>query len=208
MGNPVREHWIRSTLERSGLRSLTERCQRELEQHEGAAHTLQLWKTLLLATRHSNGFPVVVGLLAIVSAGTGTYPFVPVLVAAIVFAPFRWRAIYLASALGAAAGAGLLALAVQVVGTELTSASLVRIDTLPNWLEGQGLVERFGGYALVVIAALPVPQTPVVITLALTKTSPWMIGLAVLAGKLAKYGVYVLGVQWTLKALRYQETSA
>ena len=157
---------------------------------------------VLLAAGNRKTFPVIVGLMAVVSAATGLYPFLPVLIAAVAIAPSRWRAIYLASVLGAATGAGLLASAIQLLGNELLARGFVRVGTLPHWLEAGQLVRSYGDYALAMVAALPVPQMPVLIVLALAKTSPWAVAAAVLVGKLAKYGVYIFGTELLFKAVR------
>ena len=166
---------------------------------------MQTWKVFLLSARNSKGFPLLVGLLSIFSSGTALYPFAPVLVAALVFAPTRWRSIYLASALGAAIGAGSLTLAIQWLGNGLLSAQFQSLDALPHWLGARQLVEGYGAYAIAAVAALPVPQIPVLVALALAGTPPWQIALAILAGKLVKYGVYVLGTQLVLGAIHHRQ---
>lgn len=160
------------------------------------------WHRVLLAAREWKSYPLVVGLLAVVSSGTALFPFMPVLIAAIALAPARWPIIYLASVLGSATGAGLLATAVQTVDDGSLAAGVQWIGTAEGWLETRTLIRDYGDYAMAIIAALPVPQVPVLVALALAKTSPLTIAGAVLVGKTVKYGVYVLGTEAVIGLVR------
>lgn len=202
MGDFFAGRWLHALLARSGLRALVERTQRELELHEQAQHTLRHWKAVLLRARLSAWYPAVVALLAVISAGTGMYPYSPVLVAAVVFAPWRWRVIYFAAAIGAASGAGLLAVTLQNLGDQTIASAFAHLDRSAQWATAQRWIEAYGSYALALIAALPVPEMPALLTLILAKTPAWAIWLAVLAGKLVKYGIYILAVQLLLRAVR------
>jgi hypothetical protein len=166
------------------------------------ARIVRGWRAVLRAARNRKGFPALVGLMALISSGTGLYPFMPVLVAGVALAPSRWRAIYLASLLGAATGAGLLAVAIQVLGEDLSAHGVVRIGALPQWIESERLIRNYGEYALALVAALPVPQMPVLLALALAQTSPLSIAAAVCAGKAVKYGVYIASAEAVVAAFR------
>lgn len=202
MSGFTQNRWIHNLLDRSGLRSLVEKYHHELEQHQQAAQTLRNWKALLLSSRTSIAYPILIGTLAMISAGTGMYPFAPILIAAVVFAPFRWRTIYLSAVLGAATGAGLLALTIQLVSGQQFSGFFTELFGSVEGTRTQQWIKAYGSYALAVIAALPVPEMPALITLIVSKTPPWMIWLAILAGKLVKYGMYILAVQLILRAIR------
>ena len=73
-------------LEKSGLKDVIER------HHRDAAHGQARpgWRGVLHGSRLSIVYPLLVGLLAVVSAGTGLYPYGPVLIAAVLIAPERW----------------------------------------------------------------------------------------------------------------------
>lgn len=156
---------------------------------------------MLHGSRLSLAFPALVALLAVISAGTGLYPYGPVLAAAVVFAPERWRSTYLAACLGAATGATLLTLTVQSLGAHLIAQYFPGLELSPQWMLTQQWVEAYGSIALAVIAALPVPEIPPLLILALAKTPPPLIGLAIFCGKLFKYGLYIFLVRLLLKAL-------
>ena len=187
-------------LERSGLHSLVERYHREHEQHR--THARWSWRAVLHGSRLSLAYPALVGLLAVISAGTGLYPYGPVLVAAVVFAPERWRSTYLAACLGAATGATLLTLAVQSVGGHLIAQYFPGLEFSPQWKPAQQWIEAYGSFALAVIAALPVPEIPPLLIVALAKTPPPLVALAIFCGKLCKYGTYIFLVRLLLKAIR------
>lgn len=190
-------------LARSRLRSLVELYHRELEQHQQAVLTFRSWKAVLLASRRSAIYPLIIALLAVISAGTGTYPYSPVLIAAVVFAPFRWQTIYVSAVLGAATGAGLLAITLQFVGSQHLPGFFA--DILGT-LEGSWVrhwVDAYGAYALAAVAALPIPEMPTLLALILAGTPPWVIWLAIFAGKSIKYGVYILAVLLILRAIRH-----
>lgn len=183
-------------LERSGLKAMIER------HHRGQAQGQRGWRGVLHGSRLSLAYPLLVAVLALVSAGTGLYPYGPVLVAAVLIAPERWRSTYLAASIGAATGATLLAQAVQWVGSQLIAQYFPGLEHSPQWLSAEQWVSAYGSVALAVVAALPLPQIPPLLILALAQTPPLLIGLAIFVGKLCKYGAYILAVQLALRALR------
>jgi hypothetical protein len=122
--------------------------------------------------------------LALISAGTALYPFGPVPVAAVVIAPERWRSTYFAACLGAATGATLLALTIQSVGGHLVAEYFPRLEHSDQWTRAEQWIEIHGAVALAAIAAMPVPQMPPLLILALANTHPLLIGLAIVVGKL------------------------
>lgn len=157
----------------------------------------------LFRIRHSHGYAVAVGLLAVVSAGTSLYPFGPVIVGATVFAPGRWRGVILGATLGAAIGATTFVLLVQHLGVGLVDAWFPGIRKNAIWAESTYWIERHGELALGLIAALPVPQMPALIASALGEMHPAAVFVALLCGKGVKYTVYVLGVLLLLRAMRH-----
>lgn len=169
------------------------------------ARTENRWKSFLNVSRQSRAYPVLVGLLALISAGTSFYSFGPVLVAAIIIAPERWRSTYIAACSGAAVGATLLAFMVQTIGGHLIAVYFPGLEHSVDWLRADQLIRTYGILSLVAIAALPIPQLPPLLILALANKSPWLIGLAILVGKLCKYGLYILGVRLILQAMHRRQ---
>lgn len=168
-----------------------------------AEQKLNAGSRLLFRIRHSAWYPLLVGGLAVVSAATSLYPFGPVIVAATVFAPNRWRATIVGATLGAVIGATGLALFVQSVGLGLVDALFPALRESTIWAHSAYWIEHHGSFALVAIAALPVPQMPAIILAALSEMGLFSIALALLVGKTLKYTVYVLGVLLVLRAIRH-----
>ena len=156
---------------------------------------------LLYRVRHSPLYPLTVALLALVSAGTGLYPYGPVIIAATVFAPDRWRSSYLAACAGTAARRMACALVLQTVGFNLVDEWFPGIREHEFWEQSAYWIGRHGAAALAAIGALPVPQMPALIVSALGNLHPVAIGLALFSGKLVKYGVYILATRVVLSAL-------
>jgi hypothetical protein len=168
-----------------------------------AEQKLNSGSRLLFRIRHSPWYPLLVGGLAIISAATSLYPFGPVIVAATVFAPNRWRAVIVSASLGAVSGATVLALFVQSVGVGLVDVLFPVLRESAIWSDSAYWVNHHGSLALSVIAALPVPQMPAIILAALSEMGLFSIALALLVGKTLKYTVYVLGVLLVLRAIRH-----
>lgn len=184
--------------ERSGLAALLRRYAASLQ----AGHKLDAGSRLLFRIRHSSAYPLCVGLLAALSAGTSLYPFGPVIVAATVFAPNRWRGIIVGAALGAVTGATGLTLAVRGLGVELVDAWFPAVRQSGLWAHSADWIDRHGSLALGAIAALPVPQLPAIVLAGLSDMSLGAVVGALLLGKLVKYGVYVLAVVFVLRGMR------
>jgi membrane protein YqaA with SNARE-associated domain len=160
------------------------------------------WMRILTGVQHSRIYPVVVSLLAAVSAGTGLYPFGPVLTAAIVIAPRRWRQIYIASCLGATAGVLVFAWTVEFYGLPVVDSMFPGIQQRSDWLRYTHWISRYGWIALLVFAALPAPQMPVLLLSALSQMGLAKIAAAVFIGKLIKYGIYGVVVLAALKVVQ------
>ncbi len=186
------------------MQSVVERYRHAREQqHAEAVPSAGLaWTAVLHRLRFSPLYPALVALLALVSAATGLYPFGPVLAAFVVFAPQRWRSTYLAACLGATAGSMLLAHTVQILGAHLIAEFFPGLEHSQKWMRAEKWVLAYGAWGLAAIAALPLPQLPPLLILALAHTPTSLIGLAILAGKLLKYGCYVWCVRLILKAIQ------
>lgn len=160
------------------------------------------WKRILILLQRSRSYPFLVGLLAAVSAATGLYPFGPILAAAIVIAPRRWRAIYLASCVGATLGALAFAGSVELYGLPVIKSMFPGIEQSSDWLRYTHWIARYGWIALLIFAALPLTQMPVLLLSALSHISLVQIAIAILIGKLIKYGIYGIAVLSALKSIQ------
>ena len=195
--------WLAAILKRSGLRAEVERYRREREQQQTRTRSdaRPIWSNVLHDLKLSPLYPVLVGLLALISAGTGLYPFGPVLIAFVVFSPERWRSVYLAACIGATTGSMILAHTAQLLGWHLMAEYFPGLEHSEKWMRAEKWVVAYGVWALAAIAAMPLPQLPPLLILALAKTPTSFIGLAIFSGKILKYGAYVLGIRLVLKAI-------
>lgn len=194
--------WVHRLAERSGLVRLVDFYLGGLR----AERKLNAGSRLLFRIRHSAWYPLLVGGLAVISAATSLYPFGPVIVAATVFAPNRWRGVIVGASLGAVIGASAFALFVQNVGTGLIDALFPTLRESAIWAHSAFWIKQHGSLALAVIAALPVPQMPAMVLAALSEMGLFSIALALLVGKTLKYTLYVLGVLLVLRAIRHVAT--
>jgi membrane protein YqaA with SNARE-associated domain len=159
------------------------------------------WARMLEGAQHSYTYPLVVCMLAAISAGSGLYPFGPVLVAALIIAPRRWLGIYLASCLGAVIGVLFLAGMMEVYGHAAIDEMFPELDQRSDWLRYSHWISRYGWIALMVFAALPIPQMPVLLLSALSQVGLPQIAFAVFVGKLVKYGIYMAVTLAALKEI-------
>ncbi|MBK7901422.1 MAG: hypothetical protein KA603_04270 [Azonexus sp.] len=196
MNGPL-ARWVHRAAEASGIAALVAHFHRHGRQ-EGEASRLG---KMLYRARHSRAYPLAVALLAAVSAATGLYPYGPVIIAAVVFAPERWRSSYLAACVGAALGGMVTALLVETLGLGLVDSVFPGARAHEFWERSAYWIEQHGPLALAAIAALPLPQMPALLVSALGDLNPLAIGAALFAGKLVKYGAYILATRVVLAAL-------
>lgn len=138
----------------------------------------------------SRGYPFVVGIVAFVLTLSMSVPFASVLVFAVLLRRERWRAITLYSALGSSIGGLLLYLVFHHLGWNQLVAWYPDIAASRSWRDATTWVTRYGAWALFVIAATPLPQTPALAFAAITRLPVPEVLIALLTGKLIKYGVY------------------
>lgn len=132
--------------------------------------------------------------MAFAFAGTLTaaLPVTVVIVSATLLRPARWRAIALGAALGSALGATLLVALFHQLGWDQVYERFPDMVSHPTWQQVVGWVSRYGPAALLLIAATPLPQTPALIFFGIVRQDYGLIFIAMLLGKLIKYGVVAL----------------
>jgi membrane protein YqaA with SNARE-associated domain len=129
-----------------------------------------------------------VGLLALGATLTMSIPFLPVLIAAVLLNPVRWRHIVLWSALGSASAALLLLIAFHHPAEQI-AAWFPQIETTQWWIVVSGWLEEYHLIALFVVATSPLPLIPALIFAAILALPPAGIFAAILAAKLVQYGL-------------------
>lgn len=151
-------------------------------------------------------YPVALGAAAFGATLSMTVPFATVLVAAVLAAPKRWRALAICSSLGTGLAGLVLYLAFHHLGWVQFTERHPEIAASRAWLQAAAWLSEYGLYALFAIAALPLPQTPAVAFAALASLSPSGVFAALLLGKLVKYAAYAWATArfpgWFLDRLR------
>jgi membrane protein YqaA with SNARE-associated domain len=142
-----------------------------------------------LLKRHAlnHYYPAFTGVIAC-GCAVSAIPFVPVLIAAVLLSPMQWRMITIFTSLGSALG-GLLVL---IIFHHLGWVQVM--EAHPEWFANDiwqmmlRWLSEWGVWALAVIAATPLPQSPALFFLAMTDQSWWGMWAALAGGKLLKYG--------------------
>jgi membrane protein YqaA with SNARE-associated domain len=138
-------------------------------------------------------YPFLVGGVAFALTMSMLMPFVPILIGAVLARRDRWIAIVLLSSIGSAAGGLVLYLTFHHLGWSQILESYPDLLQSQAWTDATRWVTTHGTWALFIIAASPVPQTPALIFAAVSSLPIPKVFLALLLGKLIKYGL----VAWT-----------
>jgi membrane protein YqaA with SNARE-associated domain len=153
------------------------------------AAQVRVW-ILLRGATSMRVYPLLVGSVALLLTVSMTIPFASILIAAVLLRPARWKAIALLSSVGSAAG-GLI---VYIFFHHLGWIYVVEVypDLLQSkaWIDATRWVSSYGVWALLIVAASPLPQTPALIFTAVSRLPPAEVFLALFIGKTLKYGVY------------------
>ncbi len=137
----------------------------------------------------SPNYALFTGLLALSSTLSMSVPGTFVLVLAVLAKPARWRSLWLWACVGSAAGGVMLVLFFHHLAWGQVYALFPKFETSRSWMRVEDWVEDYGLYALAWVAALPLPQTPALVLCGIGRLPVWGVFAAMLAGKLAKYGV-------------------
>ena len=151
-------------------------------------HVLPGWlRRLLHASAAHRYYPLVVGLIAFVSTATFSFPFALVLIPAVLLAPSRWLWLALISGLASGLGAAVLAEAFNYLGWDFVAARYPELVQHEAVQSARDWLQRYGLFAMAIIAASPMPQTPALLILALANPPFADVMLAVGVGKAGKY---------------------
>ena len=151
-------------------------------------HFLPDWlQRLLLASAVHRYYPLIVALIAFTSTATFSFPFAVVLIPAVLLAPTRWLWLGLLSGIASGLGAAVLVEAFSYLGWEFVAARYPELVQHEAWQWARNWLQQYGLFAMMIIAASPMPQTPALLVLAMAGPSLPGVALAVGAGKTAKY---------------------
>jgi membrane protein YqaA with SNARE-associated domain len=117
------------------------------------------------------------------------FPVIPIIVSACLIAPRRWRSISFSIALGCALGATILVTLFHFFGWALIDRYFPEFLSHPAWQSIVNWVSNYGSLGLLAIASSPLPEMPALIVLGVSRPDTGLIFLAVLTGKLVKYGI-------------------
>jgi membrane protein YqaA with SNARE-associated domain len=137
----------------------------------------------------ARAYPFVVGVVGLILT-VSMLPFASILIGAILLRRDRWREIVLLSSLGSATGGMILYLTVHHLGWNQITAAYPDLMQSKAWSDATRWVSAYGTWALLGIAATPLPQTPALIFIAMLRLPVLEVFVALVLGKLLKYGIY------------------
>ena len=140
-------------------------------------------------TASGHGYSLTVAGAALVLT-VSAIPFASILVAAVLLRRERWLEIVALSSLGSATGGLVLYLLFHHLAWAELAAAYPDLVRSKAWVDATQWISAYGAWALLGIAALPLPQTPALIFTAISRLPVAEVLLALLLGKLLKYGVY------------------
>ena len=127
-------------------------------------------------------------------------PFGSILAFAVLLAPRRWAQIAVCSSIGSSLGGVVVYLAAHHLGWAQFAAANPDVVASKGWQDASHWVSLYGAYALCAFAAMPVPQSAALLFAGIVELPIWEVWLAVLIGKLFKYGLY----SWVVAAFPAQ----
>ena len=132
-------------------------------------------------------YPAVVAFIAFGATLTFAFPFVAVLIPAVLLSPRRWKSLGVLTGIASGLGAAALVTVFQYLGSEVAIARYPELVQSSAWQTAAEWLQRWGLMAMMIIAGSPLPQTPALLFCALAELSTPGIMLAVGFGKTAKY---------------------
>ena len=139
-------------------------------------------------TSRSPWLPAAVGTLSFLATISMTVPATSVLVPGVLLSPRRWRSTALLASIGCALGATLLVAVFHHLGVHALEAQFPGMVESAQWRRLEDWSARFGILSVLIASALPMPQTPALLFCAIADVPDLQVLLAVLGGKLVKYG--------------------
>jgi len=137
----------------------------------------------------SRFYPVVLGVSAFFLMLSGLVPFEVVLIPAVAASPSKWKRISAAATLGSATGAVVLAFAFRSLGRAGLDHLFPTLGASHGWSVAQDWMAQYGVWPIVVFAALPIAQAPILAVAGLLQVSEIAILAAFLCGKSLKYSI-------------------
>lgn len=144
-------------------------------------------RRLLIHSATHRYYPAVVTMIAFISTVTFSFPFVAVLIPAVLLAPKRWLLLGLLTGLASGCGAAVLVEIFHYLGWEFVLSRHPELVQLDAWQWASNWLQEYGLIAMAIIAGSPMPQTPALLFCALAELPTVGILIAVCIGKTLKY---------------------
>jgi membrane protein YqaA with SNARE-associated domain len=135
-----------------------------------------------------HGFLAVCCLLGL-ACSISASPVIPIIVTDAMISPRRWHTISVSIALGCSFGAVVLVMLFHYLGWSLVDQFFPEFWHHPAWQNMQDWIVSYKEIGLAAISASPLPEMPALIVLGLAKPDIIVVFIAVLIGKLFKYGL-------------------
>lgn len=132
-------------------------------------------------------YPVVVALIAFASTASFSFPFVIVLIPAVLLAPRRWLLLGVLTGIASGIGGAVLVELFQYMGRELVLERYPQLVDNAHWQSASAWLHAYGLFALAIIAGSPIPQTPAIFVYSLAEPSTIGVLVAIGIGKTVKY---------------------
>lgn len=134
-----------------------------------------------------------VGALAAADLFVMVIPMEAIIVASVMLLPKRWLRVALVSSAGSSLGALALGAFVSEYGRDWAESHFASSLQSSTWQDVAQFLQRYGEWALGLMAFGPLPQQPAVILVALAGASVTWIFLSVLIGRGVKYTLFAWG---------------
>lgn len=134
-------------------------------------------------------FPPLAALVAFAATVSMTVPTVPFLTAWVIVSPRRWVAIAFWAILGSALGGALLVHLLGHFGILFFTEKLPELMASAHWQHMVKWTSHHGWWVLILVAASPISQTPVLFLAAILGMPAVSVFLSLFSGKAVKYGV-------------------
>ena len=146
------------------------------------------------------------GLAALLSFGgtlTAAYPATAVIVTAVLLAPRRWLLLSLGSATGSALAGAVVVGVAHMLGYNEIHTLFPNLISEQTWHEASRWIGDYGVWAIFGVGASPLPQMPLLIFFGIVDDRILEAFLALLGGKVLKYGLVAWVTQHFPERLRF-----
>lgn len=168
-----------------------------LERLEGQ---LQGWMERANRGHHLLGLAT---LLSFCGTLTAAYPVTAIIVTAVMLAPRHWLRLSLGSATGSALAGAVIVGVSHLLGYNEIHHLFPNLISPETWAEASRWIDEFGVWAIFAVGASPLPQMPLLIFFGIVDDRVLEAFLALLGGKVLKYGIVAWVTQHFPERLKF-----